>query len=164
MYKDLKAFVQSKSFQWVLVGVVGAVVVLLIFQAGLLVGYRKASFAYRFGDNYYRAFEHRPPSPFNMPIQTDFISAHGGAGKVISVSLPTFVIAGPDEREQVVLVTDETLLRRFDTEILASDIKVDDFTVVLGAPNESSQIEAKFIRILPSPPQGSEKIKIRQPI
>ena len=31
------------------------------------------------------------------------------------------------------------------------DLKIDDFVVVIGTPDEQGQIEAKFIRIMPSP-------------
>ena len=157
MYKDLKEFTQSKSFQGALVGIGIAIVALLIFQAGMFVGYRKAAFAYRFGDNYYRAFGDRGPRPFHMPLGGEFIEAHGAVGKIVSINLPTFAVTGPDDVEKVVLIGDETRIRHFDTDLSASDLKIDDFTVILGSPNESSQIEAKLIRILPPPPDIEER-------
>ena len=70
----------------------------------------------------------------------------------MSLNLPTFVVTGPDEIEKVIVVGDDTRIRRFDATIPATDLKVGDFTVILGSPNENSQIESKLIRILPAPP------------
>ena len=42
------------------------------------------------------------------------------------------------------------------------NLKVDDFTVILGSPNESSQIEAKLIRVLP-PPSDIEERTTKKP-
>ena len=152
MYKNLKEFAQSKSFHGILVGISIVIVALIIFQSGMFVGYRKAAFSYRMGDNYYRAFGDHGPRPFQVPLRGGFIESHGAVGKIISINLPTFVVIGPDEIEKVILIGDDTQIRSFDTTVLASDLKVDDFTVIIGSPNEDSQIEAKLIRILPAPP------------
>lgn len=152
MYKNLKEFAQSKTFQGVLIGLGVAIVALLIFQAGMLVGYRKAAFSYRMGDNYYRAFGDRGPRPFQLPLGGGFAEAYSAIGKVVSVSLPTIVVVGPDEIEKVILIGEDTQIRRFDQTIEAGDLKVGDFTVILGSPNDDSQIEAKLIRLLPPPP------------
>lgn len=152
MYKNLKEFSRSKTFQGTLVGLGVAIVALLIFQAGMLVGYRKAAFSYRMGDNYYRAFGDRGPRPFQIPLRGGFSEAYSAIGKVMSINLPTFVVTGPDEVEKVILISESTQIRRFDRTIKASDLKVGDFTVTLGSPNDDSQIEAKLIRILPPPP------------
>lgn len=138
-----------------------AIIALLIFQAGIFMGYRKASFAYRFGDNYYRVFDRQAPSPFGFPLHDEFRASHGAVGKVMSVSLPTLVVAGPDSIEKTVLVTNDTLIRRFDVELKPEDIKTGDFLVAIGDPNEDSQIQAKLIRILPAPPEGGMKVMIR---
>ena len=128
-----------------------AIIALIIFQAGVFVGYRKASFAFRFGDNYYRTFGDRGSKPFHIPLKGDFIDAHGTVGKVISVHFPTFVIEGQDAVEKVVRINDETEIRRFRSAATSSDITVDGFVVVIGMPNENAEVEAKLIRILPPP-------------
>jgi hypothetical protein len=151
MYKDLKEFVQSKLFRGILMGIGIAIVVLFIFQAGVAVGYRKAAFAFRFGDNYYRAFGDHGPRLFQVPVSGGFIEAHGAAGRVVSINLPTFVMADRDNLEKVVLISDDTIVRRLDETVQPSDLLIDDFAVVLGSPNEDSQIEAKLIRIFPLP-------------
>lgn len=152
---DIKKFLSSKIFKYVLIGVGFFVIALLIFQAGKMVGYRKAAFSYGWGDNYFRAFEGRQPQPMFMkgvPMmgREDFPEAHGAAGKILSVNLPTFVIQGPDKIEKVVLIKDDTKIMRFKEEINPEDIKVDDSAVIIGSPNDESQVEAKLIRIMPA--------------
>lgn len=154
MYKELKEFTQSNTFRGIIVGIVVAIIALLIFQAGMHVGYRKASFSFRFGDNYYRAFgDQGGPKLFHMPLRGGFIESHGAVGQIVSINLPTFVVADPKGIEKVVLINDSTVIRQFDQDLTPDDLGIDNFTVVLGSPNEDSQIEAKLIRILPPPPE-----------
>lgn len=159
---DIKTYIRSQSFKGIIMGIGIAIIALVIFQAGIFVGYRKASFAYRFGDNYYRAFDRRGPSPLGFPLHNEFRASHGAAGKVISVSLPAIIVAGLDSIEKTVLVTEDTLIRKFDTKIQPEDIKAGDFLVAIGEPNEDSQIQTKFIRILPVPPKNAMNMMIRR--
>jgi hypothetical protein len=145
----IRDFIGSKSFKKILIGIFVAAGLLLIFQAGMLVGYHKAAFSCRFGDNYNRIFGGRHGSMSQIFTRGNFLASHGAAGKVVSINLPTLVVIGSDNIEKVVLIKSDTIIRRFDTAVHSADIKVDDFIVALGAPNESSQVEAKFVRILP---------------
>ena len=150
--QDLNELVQSKAFRGALTIVGIALAALVIFQAGEAIGFRKAAFSYRFGDNYYRAFSsERGPKSFRMQMRGGFMEAHGAAGRIVSINLPTFVVSGPDEVEKVVLIGDDTEIRHFDTSVAASELRVGDFAVVIGSPNENSQIEAELVRILPPP-------------
>jgi len=90
----------------------------------------------------------RPPS-FGF-TREEFPTSHGATGRIVSVALPSFVVAGPDNNEQNVIVGGQTLIRRMRTTVPPGDIKVDDYTVVLGEPNESGAIQAKFVRLMPS--------------
>jgi hypothetical protein len=74
---------------------------------------------------------------------------HGAVGKVLSVSLPNFVVIGNDNLEKVITVTNETLVRKFREEATTADITVGMSVAVLGDPNESGVIQAKFIRVMP---------------
>jgi len=149
----IKNLWQSKTFRLSSCFLLTALVLLIVFQAGRFVGFHQAGFSYRFGDNYYRAFEGsrhggRPMDFFgdNLP------GGHGAIGKIVGVNLPTFVVIGPDNVEKVVLIKDETLVKRFRETASSTDLRVDDFVVVLGSPNEAGQVEAKFVRIMPPPP------------
>lgn len=161
MYEDLKEFAKSQTFRGIIIGVLVVVVALLIFQAGTFVGYRKAAFSYHFGDNYYRAFGDRGPKPFNIPLRGGLVGAHGTVGKVVSIDLPTFVVADRGNVEKIVLINNDTVIRHFDGTITPDNLKVDDFTVVLGSPNDNSQIEATLIRVLPPPSEGDIRPRTR---
>lgn len=147
---SLVDFLTSKK---VLMSIGGIIVALVVFQAGVFVGYRKATFSHRTGDAYFQVFG-RPQHGFmmGMPMDNDFTNGHGAAGKIIKLDLPTFVVSGPDGVEKTIRIKSDTLIRRFRDEIKANDLALDDFTITLGAPNAAGEVEAKFIRILPPPP------------
>jgi hypothetical protein len=147
-------FIQTKRFRTALCILGGVIAALLIFQAGLSVGYRKAAFSYRFGDSYYRAFGGRGPGFKNFPPD-EFIGANGAEGSIVKISLPTFVIEGSDNIEKVILTKADTIFRRFRDEIKAADLKEGDSVIVLGTPNDKGQIEAKLIRIAPADASAS---------
>ncbi len=148
---DFKTFVQSQWFKGLLSGIVLAVIMLLIFQAGVAVGYRKAMFKGRFGDTYSRAFGGKE-GKFAVFLGDD-MNAHGAAGKIISVNFPTFVIKDPEEVERVIRVESDTEIRRFRDTATTTDLVSDEFVVVIGEPNDDAEIVAKLIRIMPPPPR-----------
>ncbi len=130
-------------------GIGGIIIALLIFQAGMFVGYRKASFSYRWGDNYHRTFGEQQKFPFRMGPRGDFSESHGVVGKVVSIKLPTFVVEGSDNVEKVVVIKEDTIIRRFRDTLKPEDLKTGDLIVVIGSPNNQSEVEAKLIRMLP---------------
>lgn len=155
---NYKNILQSKISPKVLWCIGALALALCIFQAGIFVGYHKAAFSYRFGDNYHKTFGSFERHGMGMMDRGEFpgfppgefTPAYGVTGTVIKVSLPTVIVAGTDKVEKVVLVNEKTMVRRFREDINISDVKVGDAIVVIGAPNESAQIEAKLIRIMPS--------------
>lgn len=149
---NLTELFQSKKFKGVLYVVGIAFLALLVFRAGVFVGYRKAGFAYRLGDNYYRTFG----GHMGMR-EEEFTSAHGAIGKIIKISLPTLFIEDQDNVEKLILIKDSTAIRKFREEIKSSDLKIDDSIIIIGSPNDKSEIEAKLIRILPYPPDFLKK-------
>ncbi len=167
---DTNNFFQSKTFKIVLGCLGGLIIVLLIFKLGMVVGFKKANFSYRWGENYHQNFAGPRGGFFNRAIRDfsdqDFIGAHGVFGQIIKIDPiknkisngvdgSILVIKGQDNIEKVVLVKDNTVIDRFMETVKLSDLKVDDYIVVIGDPNESGQIEAKLIRIVPPPPQAS---------
>ncbi len=149
---NLKNITHSKNITKILFGLGAFIVVLFVFQAGIEIGYRKASFSYGFGDNYHRIFG-EPERGFMMRegmMRGGFLETNGATGKIVKISLPTLVVSGLDNVEKVVLIKNDTEVRQFRNDIKASDLKVNDIVVVLGSPNTSSQIEAKLIRVMPT--------------
>ncbi len=147
---DFKTFFQSKKATRVVQIIGVAIVALVIFQAGMFVGFKKASFAYRFGDNYTRAFGgHRDGMSKNF-LERDFPSAHGTIGKIIKINLPTVIIEGKDNLEKIVVIKNNTDIRLFRDVATTTDLKIDTSVMVLGTPNSAGEIEARLIRIMPA--------------
>ena len=153
---DLKNIHKSKTVRGVLMGLGVAVLVLVIFQAGIVAGYHKAKFGARFGDNFERNFIGSRGGGFGgrFPVP-DMPGGHGAVGKIVSISLPQMVVAGPDNLEKTVLVSTSTMTRKFRDEISVDQLKVSDFVVVLGNPDNDGMIEAKLIRVMPTPNENN---------
>ncbi len=152
---NIKEFSQSKTFKKIIYGIGGVIVALLIFQAGVLVGYHKAGFSYRLGDNYHRTFVgERGEFPMDI-YRGDFTDAHGSVGKIIKIDLPTFVLEGQDGVEKIISIGDDTVIRQFRETIKPADLKINDFVVVIGSPNTQGQIESQLIRLMPSMPDST---------
>ena len=149
---DFNKFFQSPAFKKVLIALGILIVLLFVFKTGVLVGYKKAQFSYRWGENYHRNFG-GPRGGFLMDMRrsfgdkSDFINAHGTFGVVIKVDENTIVVKGKDDAEKTVVVSSTTIIESRREQLKVSNIKTDDQIVVIGSPNEQGQIEAKLIRI-----------------
>ncbi len=148
---DYNKFFQSKTFKIILGGVGVIIILLLVFELGKIVGFKKANFSYRWGENYHQNFGGPREGFFKDFSGRDFIGAHGVFGQIMKIDGSTLVIKGQDDVEKIVLVNDKTVIERFRETVKITDLKVDDYIVVIGEPNDAGQIEAKFIRIMPSP-------------
>lgn len=149
-YQDrLAAFVRSTRFTKSLYVLCAIVVACAIFAAGVAVGYRKAEFASRWGENYGRNFG-GPGSAFGFGGRMP--NPHGTFGKVLSIASSTITIAGPKQPEQKVIVDAATIIRDRENTVALDTLKEGDSIVVLGAPNGTGEIKAKLIRVLPPPP------------
>jgi hypothetical protein len=145
-----KNFFQTKTFSKILWCVAGLIMAGLIFQAGIFVGYYKASFSYRLGDEYHSIFGDRN----SLPGQNgeEFSGAYGASGDILKIDLPNIVIEGQNSVEETVVLSTSTIFRSMRDTIKATDLKTDDFVVVIGQPNDNGQIEAKLVRVVPPPP------------
>ena len=81
----------------------------------------------------------------------DFTNSGGAVGKIAKISLPLLVVESKDGIEKAILLTDDSVIKRFRETMKPTDIKVGDFAVIIGSPNSLAQIEAKIIRIMPNP-------------
>lgn len=149
IHEDLKKVFESKVFVGILYGFGIFIVLLVVFSAGINVGFHKASFGRNWGENYERNFGKRPM--MQSFGQDNFPNAHGAAGKIIKIELPTLIVSDKDSTEKVVLLKGDTKIQKMREEIKTSDLKIDDFIVVIGVPNTNGQVEAKFIRVMPEP-------------
>jgi len=147
---------ESKSIKYGIYALGALVVLFFVFQAGMIAGFRKASFGRDWGDNYTNNFG--SPHKFlklggdlgdfgNLP------NAHGAIGKIIKVELPTIVVFdGKDQTEKIILINDQTKIMKGREVVDQIALKVDEHVIVLGQPNTTGQIEAKLIRFIPVPP------------
>ena len=128
---------------------------LLIFGAGVAVGYSKAVFSRDWDDSYAGRFA-RPGSPF-MPASggDDMPNPHGAYGEVVAIHLPVIVIKGPEEAEKSVVLDGQTGIRRFHDPATSTDIMLGDTVVVIGEPDGQGQVHASFLRIVPQQMQAS---------
>ncbi len=139
----------------ILYGIGIVVCVLIVFQAGMFVGFRKAEFSFRGGDNYYRAFEGGNRNKGMMGGFFDrkpFSNAHGAMGEIISIQGNSIIIEGVDGIEKEILVMNDTVVKKLRDTIVLSEVSVGEIIVVVGAPNDNGQVVARLIRILPPPP------------
>lgn len=129
------------------------IAVVAIFHAGMMVGFRKASFSYQWDKNYNNLFMGGP----GHKIQggnfrgKGFMDANSAFGSVIGVSSSTLIIKGDDNVEKSIFISSKTVIRRGPETIGSGDIKADDRVVVLGVPSSTGQIEARLIRLMPKP-------------
>jgi len=154
---DFNKMFESKNFKGALIGVGAFIAVLLIFGAGMAIGFKKADFSFRWGDNYHKNFGGPRGGFFKDFTGRDFIEAHGVFGQIIKIDGQMIIIKGQGNVERLVVVKDTTIINRGRETIKISDLKVDDSVVIVGQPNASGQIEAKLIRIMPLPPVLPQK-------
>jgi len=148
----IKQQLQSRKFRRFVIAIGIAVATLLVFSAGMEVGFMKASFNYRFGEKYYGTFGPRPIHAGVGFIPNDISDSHGVSGRIVSITMPRFVVADKDNTEKIVRLGDDTVIRRLRDSITGASLEVGEDVIVIGTPNEDSEIEAKFIRIVPPMP------------
>lgn len=147
-------FFKSKIFTGSLITIGMIVVLLLVFRAGMIFGYHRAVFSIGWGQNYEKNFV-GPNKMIGMmgPRGKALIVAHGSNGQIIKIDTAsgtsTITVKDQDGTEKSVLVTDNTLIRKFTQNIKRIDLREDDHVSVIGSPNPNGQIEAKLIRIFP---------------
>jgi len=148
----INKFVNSRNFKTAIYVLVTIFILSFVFQAGMMAGYRKASFNRNWGNNYEKNF-----GPMHMGerfIDEGFgkaPSANGAIGKIIKVEFPNIVVLDKDQTEKIIVIKEDTSILEKREKVTKDSLLLDKFIVVIGSPNESGQIEAKLIRILPSP-------------
>lgn len=124
------------------------IILLVVFGAGMFVGTKKANFSFRWAENYHRNFG-GPRGGFFGPINgRDFIDAHGVFGQIIKIDGSTLIVSGRDNTEKIVLIKDDTTINGPQNNLKLADLKVNDYIVIIGNPNNAGQIEAKLIRLM----------------
>lgn len=152
-----KKIVNRDVLKWVIIGLAGFIIICLVLGVGVWIGAEKAKFSYRWAENYNKNFG-GPRSGFMADLRRfptgDFIEGHGTFGEIIKID-SDLVVKGRGDVEKIIVVSSETVIQKGRDAIKKEGLKIGDNIVVIGSPNESGQIEAKLIRVLPNlpPPQ-----------
>jgi len=142
---DINKILQSKKFK-IVMSIIGSIIILLlVFSIGTIVGFKKANFSFRWAENYHRNFGGPREGFFGQINGRDFIDAHGVFGQIIKIDGSTLIINGRDNTEKVVIIKNDTVIN-------GPQMKVNDYIVVIGDPNNTGQIEARLIRLMPAMP------------
>lgn len=150
MYEDIKKIFESKISNNIVYGIGAVILALIIFSAGVKVGFHKSSFGRDWGEHYNENFGMGRRSE-KMGMMNYFPNAHGTTGKILKLEIPNILVQDKDNTEKVVATDDDTKIQKGSESITIADLKIDDFIVVIGTPNNKGQIEAKLIRVMPNP-------------
>ena len=149
MNNKFKGVVGSEGFKKALYVILAILAALFVFQLGMLLGFRKASFSDKIGGNYFREIRGRDDFLLGFRIG-DFLSSHGAVGNIVGIKLPMIVVADNEGNEKTVEISAGTQIKFMDDIKTQKDLKIDDFVVVFGAPSDGDPIiEARLIRIMP---------------
>lgn len=145
IYEDIiKAFESKTSFR-ILCGFGILIVALIIFAGGITIGLHKASY----GEAWEKHYEENFGMGFRGGYGARFPIAHGAAGKIIKIELPSVIVQERDNTEKTISIGADTTIQKEGNNILPADLKVDDFVVAIGTPDDKGIVEAKFIRVMP---------------
>lgn len=152
-----KEFFSSKIFAISMISIAVLIILLLSFNLGIFIGSEKAKFSCRWNSNYYknfdgpRGFDNQKEPPFLPMGKKDMriMDSRGLFGSIINVDNNSLTIKDKDGIEKIVLIEENTAIKEFNKDIKITDLKLDLDIVVLGEPNNSGQIIAKLIRVLP---------------
>lgn len=150
-----KLFQNPDILKWIIVGLIGFIVILFAFGAGVKVGTHKAKYSYRWAESYHKNFA-GPRGGFlgdwrRFPAG-DFIGGHGAFGEIIELNPSTgsgqagFVIKGRGDIEKVIITAEDTVIKK-GRETIEVSLEVGNNVTIIGSPNEEGQIEAKLIRV-----------------
>ena len=149
-------FIKTKKpdiLKWIIIGLAGFVIIILVFSAGMFVGGMKARFSYRWAESYHKNFGGPRSGFFNnwrsFPGR-DFIEGHGAFGEIIELKDDGFVIKGRGDIEKVIIISEETIVRR-GRETEKDGLRIGEHVTIIGSFNEEGQIEAKLIRVFAPP-------------
>lgn len=143
---DINQFSQSKVFRNVVCAFGVLLILVIVFRAGVFVGYEQGEYSHR-------AFSERDHRQA-MRFSDELPQTHGGVGKITSIKLPSLTVATSDGSEKIVILTASTTIRSSRNDIAAVDLKKGDLIVVLGLPDQAGVIEARLVRVLPPFGQG----------
>ena len=155
--KNIRKVFESKSLFAILLILGILIVASLIFSLGMIIGFHKANFEHDWEEHYEANFGmgYRNGSMMggldSAGMMNNFPNAHGAIGKIIKIELPNIIVEDKDNTEKVISTTDDTNIQTGKMAITTADLKLDDYVIVIGNPDDKGVIEAKLIRVIPAP-------------
>ncbi len=150
----MKNFFHAKPFHAVLWILGGIVVLMIVFGSGVAVGYRSGLFASRYGQDYYRNFIGSGHGGMGMlpggMLPPPIANQYGVIGTVISVGSSTISMQDAEGNEQSIMLDEATVIREMNATLSASQIRDGSHIAVIGEPNDTGQVHARFIRVFPA--------------
>jgi hypothetical protein len=150
---EIKNLYKSKKVRYAVGSIVVLGLFLLVFQAGVFLGYHRAIFSGNLGNNYARTFEGlegeaTSTDSWGHMFRRDVPGGHGAVGQIVKVNLPTIVLATSNNVEEIIRLSGDTVIRHFMDSATSTDLKLGDTVVVIGAPNSQGEIDARLVRIM----------------
>ncbi|MBU0476936.1 hypothetical protein KKB68_02950, partial [Patescibacteria group bacterium] len=144
--------IDYNALKWIIIGLVGFIVVVLVFGVGIFVGETKARFSYSWAESYHKNFGGPKAGILGdwrgLPLGPgDFIEGHGAFGEIIKINGSDFVIKGRNDVEKIIIITEDAVIKKGRETVGKDELKISDRVVIIGSPNEEGKIEAKLIRI-----------------
>ena len=153
---DINKIFQSSAIKVILLTIAILIILGFVFNAGMFIGMRKANFSFTWADEYHRNFG-GPQAGFLRSFADmgkEFINSNGAVGQIININDQKITVKDRDNTEKIILITNETSIVRQKNNIETGDLKLNDFVVIIGEPNNNGQIDAKLIRVMPESPQS----------
>ena len=121
---DIKKIISNTLARRIIVTLGIVIAILVVFDAGMAVGFRRASFM----DN------------------------NSAFGRITKMDQDSFFVHGPQGVDKLVLYNDKTIVRNMRERMSPDVLKLNDYVAVVGTSNNACQLEAKIIRLVPPPP------------
>lgn len=144
---DFNKIFNSRKFKIAVCIIASLILLMWVFKAGEFVGYRKASFSYRWAENYHRNFGGPKGGFFQDFDGQDFTNSHGVFGSILKIDGDTLIVKSQDNAEKTIILSAGTTIEIHMQDIKPADLKIDDRIAIIGSPNDQGQIEAKLIRV-----------------
>lgn len=117
-----------------------------IFLSGEMARYRSAGFSSQWAGYGHRVFVGSSGLLGSIPGRS-LIRGHSALGSIARIDGSSVAIKTRDGSEKIVAVSLVTVIRRSDRVIALADLRPGDWIAVVGSPDKSGAIDAKFIRV-----------------
>jgi len=153
---DLNNFLQSKTFRMVFLCIAFFIMFILVFKFGVMVGTQKAEFSFMWAEAYHKNFSGPETGFFGNLVAEKFTNPNGCFGRIMQImifskSYTNLVVEDAGGIEKVIIVSDQTVIRKQSKNISASGLQVNDDIVTIGSPNPDGTMNAELIRVMSLP-------------